>query len=251
MTDWEEAWLLEEKYAGVRTPEFERDKERLKAGEPLSYVIGFVDFLGCHIDLSHRPLIPRPETEHWVSRTIDTLRARNTQRPLRCLDLFTGSGCIGLAVLNHIPNAVVDFADSDPAAIEQVRTNLEKNGIASDRARVIQSDIFENIHGRYDYIFANPPYIAENNKDRVQESVGQWEPTRALWGGEDGLKHVRRFLGEAFQYLTPDGVLIMEFDDTQKEAIAEFCARKTPFDLRFFDDQYGLPRFLEARIQKH
>jgi len=246
----EQSWLLEEKYDSERTPEFKEDKRRLEDGEPIAYVIGFSDFLDCRIDLSRRPLIPRSETEYWVGIMIERMQKESAGKPLRCLDIFSGSGCIGIALLKHLPNATVDLADSEAFCLEQIAINLEKNAIAPERARVIKSDVFGSIHGRYDYIFANPPYIAEGRKDRVEKSVMRYEPSQALWGGEDGLRYIRTFLAETSRYLKPDGILAMEFDDTQQKTIAEYIAGETSLHAEFFKDQYGLFRWLVTRYAR-
>ena len=97
-------WLLEEKYHGQLTPPAKRDIARLQKGEHVDYVIGFVEFAGCRIDLSQRPLIPRSETEHWVHKAIAELRQESHDRkktdatPISCLDIFAGSGCIGVVL---------------------------------------------------------------------------------------------------------------------------------------------------------
>src|SRR3989339_1796772 len=109
------SWLLKEKYNGQLTNKAKKDIARLKNGQPLDYVIGFTDFLGCKIDLSKKPLIPRPETEFWVGQVIKEINkfypSTSSGQNLRILDMFSGSGCIGLAVLKNIKNSEVDFAD--------------------------------------------------------------------------------------------------------------------------------------------
>ncbi|MCK5591939.1 MAG: hypothetical protein KAI72_08290, partial [Candidatus Pacebacteria bacterium] len=84
----EEIWLLEEKYNGVKTNAFLLDVARLKKGEPVDYVIGFTSFLGCHIDLSNFPLIPRTETEFWLEKIIKKI-VESKKENLQCLDLFS------------------------------------------------------------------------------------------------------------------------------------------------------------------
>ena len=219
----ETQWLLKEKHGGIKTPEFFNDTKRLAKGEHIDYVIGFVEFLGCHIDLSFGPLIPRPETEYWVEKVISELRQKFHDRRkgvvIHCLDLFAGSGCVGIAVLKHIPWVHVDFAEQDKMFLQQIRLNLKKNKMSRMHFRVIQSDIFSEISGKYDYIFANPPYVAESRKTSVQPSVLKHEPKQALFAGKDGLKYIRRFLKEAKNYLNKKGKIYMEFDSLQKQEI--------------------------------
>ena len=131
------AWLLRDKYAGRETADFLADVKRLEEGEPLDYVIGWREFLGCRIDLSERPLIPRMETEWWTESVIEKIG----QQPAKVLDIFAGSGCIGLAILKHCPQAEVTFVDSEENCVRQIRKNLKINQL---KAEVFQSDIFSS-----------------------------------------------------------------------------------------------------------
>jgi len=243
-------WLRDEKYGGKMTREVEKDVARLERGEHVDYVMGWVDFAGCRIDLSKRPLIPRPETEHWVLQAIDELR-RQGSPPLKILDIFAGSGCIGVAVLKYIPQAQVDFAEKDQTLLKQIRINAKLNGIDSKRYRVFQSDVFSNIKREtrpepvegYDYIFANPPYVAEARKAKVQKSVLEQEPKGAIFGGKDGLYYIRKFLKNVRDYLVPGGVVYLEFDSHQRSMLAKIIRQAGASDSEFFRDQFGKWRY--------
>ncbi len=263
-------WLVEEKYGGKETKEAKKDIARLERGEHVDYVIGWVDFAGCKIDLSKKPLIPRPETEYWTEKAIREIehshyafssrftpsaawgptrlgRKRSARAPLvRCLDVFAGSGCIGVVVLKHIPDSRVDFGEKEKKLLKQIQINAKLNGIGTKRYRVFQSDIFSNIKGKYDYIFANPPYVAEIRKGRVQKSVLEQEPLNAVFGGKDGLYYIRKFLKETRAHLKPSGKIYMEFDSPQKQAIVKLLKQFGYTHFEFFKDQYGKWRY--ARI---
>src|SRR3989344_412249 len=195
-------WLLQEKYDGELTAAAKKDIKRLKAGEPLDYVIGFVEFLGCKIDLSKKPLIPRFETEFWVEEVFGQMS--NVKGQMSCLDMFSGSGAIGISIMRHIKNAHVTFVDSEQNCIEQIKINLKINKLSKKRYKVSQSNLFENLKSeiinhksfRFDYIFANPPYISNNQdtrlparqaRNKIQKSVLLHEPRQALFGGNGGL----------------------------------------------------------------
>ncbi len=244
-------WILQEKYNGKLTKSAKKDIERLKRGEPLDYIIGFTEFLGCKIDLSKKPLIPRPETEFLVEKAInEDLRFKNYD--LRILDLFSGSGCIGIAVLKHIKNSHVTFADSEKNALEQIKINARINFpdmTDAKRFEFILSDVFGNIlkNKKFDYIFANPPYIPESRKNKVQKSVLEYEPKEALFGGREGLLYIRKFLAKAKNFLNPAGKIYMEFDSIQKNKIEKLLKKYRYKNYEFQKDQFGKFRYLSAK----
>lgn len=244
----EVSFLIREKYPHLlkgresADPRFRRDLRRLEAGEPLAYVIGNVPFLGCTIDLRHRTLIPRPETEYWTERTICEIGSRMAE----CLDLFCGSGCVGIAILKHCSRATMVFADLDPVAIRQTRINLRLNGIQSDRYRIVQSNIFAEIGGGFDIVVANPPYIPLTRRDKVAGSVTEFEPATAVFGGRDGLALVRKFISGLSKHLRSGGFARMEFDPPEKQVIAALV-RSAGMTSGFEKDQYG--KWRTVRLQ--
>lgn len=191
-----------------------------------------VKFLNYRIYILKKVFIPRPETEFWTKLAIKEIKNSNKKK-IRVLDIFAGTGCIGIAVLKDCPELCrrVDFADIDEKVLEQIKINLEINKIEKGRYRIIKSDIFEKIRGRYDFILANPPYVALERISEVQPGVLREEPHLALFGGKDGLDHIRRFLKEVKNYLKPRGKFYLEFDPQQKPEIEKILRRHPPTTL--------------------
>lgn len=258
-------WLLRDKYHNKITPAAKKDIARLRQGEPLDYIIGWREFLGHKIDLSLRPLIPCQETEFWVNEAIKSICHSDTT--IQCLDLFSGSGCIGVAILKHIPQAKVDFTDIDKHCLKQIKINLKINKIAKSRYHLFQTDIFNPVlkttclrisavassYGKasklkiYNYIFANPPYIALRNKTKLQKSVLKYEPHQALFAKQNGLYFIDQTLCQAKKYLKPNGQLFLEFSPEQKSAITVLLKKYQYNKWRFNKDQFNRWRYLKTQ----
>ena len=238
----EERQLLNEKYGGVVSEDFERDRERLSSGEPLAYVIGMVPFLGARIHLASRPLIPRVESEYWLSRALDETRVLRANESLAVLDMCAGSGALGVAWGLHRPRDTVTFCDIRPDHIETVKKNCEENGLAPSRVSFCVSDLWEHVSGAFDVILANPPYIPVGRV--LDESVTRFEPADALFSEEDGLFHARRIIEGAFAHLAPRGTLYLEHDTGQERVLEAYFDGR--FSTRRVNDQYGRSRVIVA-----
>ncbi len=222
----DEEWLLKEKYNGEKTEGFFTDCARLSTGEPLAYIIGSIPFLHSTIYLDSHPLIPRIETEFWVEKVIHEIKSNLDQglASVKVLDLCAGSGCIGVAVLNEIPESRVDFVEIDTNHHATIQKNFEKNNIDSSRTHILGGDLFEQVSAEYDYIFSNPPYI-DPAIDRTSVSVQEFEPHLALYGGAKGMGLIYKIIEQASQFLTEKGTLVIEHEPEQRDSIHEHAER--------------------------
>ena len=242
--------LLHAKYHGISTEAYQVDCRRLAAGEPYEYVLGYVSFLGAHIDLSHKPMIPRPETAFWVKQAIDELTLKDD--PLRLADVFAGAGNVGLALLTHLPQATVDICELDPQLKAQIEKSLALNYIASGRANVITSSDLTGLEGTYDAIFAVPPYVPYDALPDLDPEMRDHEPHLAFFAHEDGHEFHRLLIEESPKFLKPGGVLFMEADYDHNEAIKSLVAsarHSSWHSLEFWPDPYGATPNVVLRLK--
>ena len=215
---------------------------------PIEYERGYTKFLNCKIDLRNRVFIPRIETEFWTGKAIQELVGKKNSE-LRILDIFAGSGCIGISILKNVKNRLVDFADIDKKAIEQIKINLKLNKIPSQRYRIYQSNLFEKIKNKnYNYIFANPPYVAKERIKDVQLSVLKYEPKTSFLAGKKGFFYIKKFLKEAKRFMKPGGIIYLEFDPEQKNDILNILKKENYKNSRFFKDQFKKWRFAKVNL---
>ena len=207
------------------------------------YARGFIPFLGQKILLDSKPLIPRPETEFWVEKAIQEIPL---EQEMRVLDLFAGSGCIGIAVLAHVPAARVTFAEKERRHLSTIRKSLAENHIDPERASIVESDVWRGVAGPFEYVFANPPYVSRA-RDTADASVIAEEPHEALYAEDDGFALIQATIDGLPRFLVPGGVCFIEHEPFHAERVQE-AAAKQGFAAAPFPDQYGVVRY--SRVAK-
>ncbi len=214
---------LEDKERVVKPSEAKKVEEIVQkrlTGRPLWYVIGDTEFYGCKIKVDERALIPRPETEILAEHAIKTVEEGD-----KVLDLCTGSGCIAIAIAKNCAGKRVQVTASDvsDAAIMLAKENANYNSVD---ITFIQSDLFSKIHGRFNLIVCNPPYIKTSEIPALQREVRDWEPRIALDGGEDGLDFYRRLAREISRYIAKGGMLMLEVGEGQAEEVLKLFEKR-------------------------
>jgi release factor glutamine methyltransferase len=241
---------LDEEAGPETEKKFLEAAERLRAHEPLQYVLGEAPFYGRTFRVDSRVLIPRFDTEILIEealRKIDERLAQGTEK-LRALDLCTGSGCIAVTLLEERPCITADASDLSPDALDLARSNEAFVTGHEGRIRWIHIDLFEKITERYDLIVTNPPYVSEPVIATLDPEVHEHEPQLARSGGRDGLDVIRRIAGEAGAHLREQGVLLMEIGDEQGPDVLRIFEEKGYKDLKILKDLAGRDRVLSARI---
>ena len=218
--------------------------ERRLHREPISRIIGHSEFWSLPFLISKDTLDPRPDTETLIEHALELIGPRKNE-PLKVLDLGTGSGCILLSLLHELPFATGLGVDINPGALEIAQKNAQKLSLET-RAKFQKSDWFSTLEGKFDVILSNPPYIPESELENLMPEVKNFDPDLALNGGETGLQPYELIFKEALQFLTSEGILLLEFGQNQETQLIEILNEA---NLKPFLDCYNFKKDLAGIIR--
>ncbi len=183
---------------------------RREAGEPLAWLVGTVDFGGVRLRIEHGVYVPRPHTVELAQRA-----ARHLPEGGTAVDLCTGCGAIAAVLARAVPSARVLATDIDRAAVACARAN----GVDADESD-LEAALPAWLTGHTDVVTSVPPYVPDAALALLPRDVQEWEPRRALVGGEDGLAVTRRVVvGAATRLLGPGGHLLVEIGGDQYDTM--------------------------------
>lgn len=249
-------WILEESTGMTRTEilfgckdtkknvyaqEIEVILQKLRAHEPIQYVFGHTEWMGLDLRVTPATLIPRPETAELVEWV---LHVADKNKPLRVLDIGTGSGCIAIALKKAAPNWQVIGLDISNEALEVAKENAQRNNVTIHWQ---QADILSLCSlPMVDIIVSNPPYICEKEKVDVQARVLDYEPARALFVPDnDPLLFYRRIAS-----LKGAPILFFEINEAYGEQVCSMLRTIGYTNVELKKDMYGKTRMVFGRLTK-
>ena len=224
--------------------------QRLISGEPLAYILGEWEFYGLPLYVNKNVLIPRDDTCAVASLAI--LQAQHLKEDPRILDLCTGSGCIGLAIASRVKDARVTLADISKEALAVAKQNITRNHLSA-RVSVIQADAMDKpsaFLGKFDMIVSNPPYITTQEMRELPQSVSDYEPHLALFGGDDGLDFYRAIAKNYAKALKPGGYLCFEFGMGQGDDVCRILEENQYTILERTRDYNEIERAVIAQLNR-
>ncbi len=207
---------------------------RRAEGVPTSHIVCSRSFWKDDFHVDGSVLDPRPESELIIDVTKNLLFDG-----MRVLDLGCGSGCIGLSLYKENSNINLFLADFSKKALSLSKKNA--NELEVD-CKFIHSDLFSNIHNKFDLIVTNLPYIAKDDFCYLQREIILHEPHEALYGGRTGLDVVKLFLDSVNRYLNKNGFFVMEFGMGQDFLLKEELLGSNFDKVSFFQDLNNVNR---------
>ena len=208
--------------------------------EPLQQITGYQEFMGLRFKVTPDVLIPRQDTEILVEEVM-----RYLHDGMHILDMCTGSGCILLSLIRYSNDCEGTGCDISEKALKVAEENAKELSL---NASFVQSNLFENVSGKYEFIVSNPPYIPTGVIPTLMEEVRDHEPVIALDGREDGLYFYRKILEKAGGYLYPGGMLFFEIGYDQAEKVSSLMREAGYQEVTVCKDLAGLDRVVYGTL---
>ena len=223
--------------------------EHIQLSKPIQYISGYTYWRNFKFELTSDILIPRVETEQIVEIVTDIIGIE--EKKIIFADLGTGSGSIAISLVFQNRNWIGLATDVDMNNIHIAQKNYKKISPESN-LKFYCGNWWEpliNYAGMINLAISNPPYIPRNVYERLPSSVIDFEPKRALYGGEDGMSHIKQIISDAPKFLVKGGWLILENHFDQSEKIKNLL-REYGFDsLKTIKDIFGIGRFTIGRYK--
>lgn len=251
-----DVWILLEEFADIKRSDYYVNQDVVLSDEeleilneaidkrvkriPLQHITGHQEFMGLDFKVNDKVLVPRQDTESLVEEVVKYIKDKD----LKVLDMCTGSGCIAISVKDMCENTLVTASDISKDAIEVAMENAELNFADVE---FIESDLFDEVTGKFDVIVSNPPYIRTSEIENLMDEVRVYDPKMALDGDSDGLKFYRAISKDAIDYLKTNGMIFYEIGYDQGNDVKNILEDLGYVDIKVIKDLSGKDRVVSAR----
>ena len=243
---FEEIFVQRDMFLKKQTKElFFKGIYKRKIGEPIQYITKISHFYSRVLHISKGVLIPRPETEILVEKVLEVFAKKKN---ISCLDMCSGSGCIGISLMLENSNfKQVVFVDKSKKAIDCCRKNLQTYNLLS-KSNLILSTFFTKIPDRkFDLICCNPPYVSKNQYLSLENTVKLYEPKNALVSDNGGYSHIKKIAKESTNYLKKDAKIFFEVGIGQAKQAKEILFNLGYSDLVTYNDLNNIERIVAGK----
>ena len=223
--------------------------EHTQLSKPIQYISGSSYWRDFKFEVNNHVLIPRVETEQIVE--IANYIIDPEDKKILFADLGTGSGSIAISLVEENRNWKGLATDIDMNVLNIAQKNHQKISLESNVSFYCGNwwEPLTNYAGKINLAISNPPYIPRNIYEKLPSSIIDFEPKKALYGGEDGLYHIKQIISDAPEYLVKGGWLILENHFDQSKKIKNLL-REYGFDsLKTINDTFGVGRFTIGRYK--
>jgi release factor glutamine methyltransferase len=222
---------------------------RRSLGEPVAYIMGEKGFYGEIFKVGEGVLIPRPETELIVEEALEFIKKNNIQNP-QIIDLGAGTGCIGFSILKNCEGASLICIEKSEKAFSYLKQNQDLLQLESRSQLLLQDVRTFRTDQKFDVVIANPPYISTNDP-ATEENVKKFEPSEALFAGQEGYKDLYDWSQKFAPLLKSNGIMLFEMGYQQGQQLKKhFEDLKCFQQVQVLKDLSGLDRAIKAHNNK-
>ena len=230
-------------------------KQRQK-GKPVSRILNKRNFWKREFMLNGDTLDPRPDSEILIEAVLEYFP--NKTQLLKILDLGSGTGCLGLSLLEEYEDSLISFVDVSKKSLEIVKKNSHQFWLKGT-LKYIHLDwrthdwdtqllnIEEN--KKFDIIVTNPPYIPSNDINFLETEVKDYDPILALDGGNDGLNAYRSIIPRLKNLVKSDGKIFVEIGRGQENSVSEIALQHGLLSIDYKRDLSNIIRVIVFNIK--
>jgi len=221
--------------------------DRRLGHEPTAYITGHREFYGLDFYVDHRVLIPRPESELLVGKSLEWTTRRESEPSIIC-EVGTGSGAIAITLAYYLSHSLVYAIDISPETLDVAAKNCRRYGV-EDRFKLLRGNLLEPLPEAADLIVANLPYLGRNEMDALAPEIASYEPRLALDGGETGLDALLALSDQIPGKLRPGSLLLLEIGAGQSEIILSQLNSLMPnAEIKVLSDLSGNERVVSLNL---